>query len=160
MTPHNLRKCLKSLFGTINVVNYYIDECPPFDSAPNKDGFFVWDTEEHSFSHCSEGLGYSGVTTTTNTDNYITINFQLEVTCYSNRFATRSDISTLVFALFYPVTSGVRTPLRGLTITNGFIHRVQHVSTTEFDVQKTGQSTPEMSAAVLTFDCSFSVKEI
>lgn len=160
MTPHNLRKALKALFSTIDVTNYYIDECPPFDAAPNKDGFFVWDSEDHKFFEDSEGLGYSGSTTTTNTDNFITINFTLEVTCYSNRFATRSDISKLVFNLFYPIVSGVRTPLRGLAITNGFIHHVHHQSTTEFDVQKTGQSTPEMSAAVLTFNCSFSVKEI
>jgi hypothetical protein len=161
VTPHNLRKCLKSFFDTITVVkNYYIDECPPFDAAPNKEGFFVWDTEEHMFQECSEGLGYSGDVGGTNTNNYITIMFQLEVTCYSNRFAIRADIANLVFDLLYPIVSGVRTPLRGLAITNGFINHVKHVSTSEFDVQKTGQSTPEMSAAVLTFDCSFSVKEL
>jgi len=160
VTPHNLRKCLTSLFGTVDVPSYYIDECPPFADVPNKNGFFVWDTEDHTFLECSEGLGYSGVVGSTNTDNWITCNFQLEVTCYSNRFATRASTSQLIFNLLYPIVSGVRTPLRGLAITNGFINHVHHISTTEFDVQKTAQSTPEMSAAVLTFECSFSVKEI
>jgi len=158
--PHNLRKCLSTLFATTGVANYYIDECPPFDSAPNKDGFFVWDHVDETFYEDSESLGYAGVASTTNSNNYLVLKFNLEVTCYSNRFATRSDISKLIMNLFYPIVSGVRTPIRGQAITNGFIHYVRHLSTSEFDVQKTGQSTPEMSAAVLSFECSFSVKEI
>lgn len=159
MIPLNLRKCLTTLFKTVNVPSYFIDEAPPFKDAPNQTGFFVWETDSHSFFECSEGFGYSGVTTSNVANNFISLQFELTVTCYSNRFATRSNISKFIMDLFYPVVSGVRTPLRGLTITNGYINYVHHLQTTEFDVQKTGQSTPELSASVLSFDCSFSVKE-
>jgi len=159
MIPANLRKSLTTLFKTVDVPSYFVDEAPPFKDAPNQSGFFVWETDNHGFFECSEGFGYSGVTTTTNSDNYITLQFELTVTCYSGRFSVRSSISKLIMNLFYPIVSGVRTPLRGLAIADGYINFVHHISTQEYDIQKSGQSTPELSAAVMSFDCSFSVKE-
>jgi len=155
----NLRKSLNTYFTSTGINNYHIDHAPPFDIAPNKEGFIVWDTEDHSFFECSEGLGYSGTTTTTNTDNYIACSLSLEVTCYSNMFAQRANMSKIVMDLFYPIIDGVRTPLRGVSITDGFIISITHISTTEFPVQKTGQSTPELSACILTFELVLAIKE-
>lgn len=161
MLLHNLRAALKTYFDTTGINNYHADQAPPYDLISNSNtGFFVWDTEDHVMQHCSEGLAYGGVTTTTHTDNYITTNFTLEITCYSNLLAPRANIAKEIMDLFYPLTNGVRVPIRGLAITNGFIHYVTHINTTEYPIQKTGQSLPELTACIMVFECSLSVKEI
>lgn len=160
MLLHNLRSCLKLYFDSTQINNYHVDHAPPFDDVQNDQGFFVWDTEDHKFNKCSEDIGYNKKSSQTYTDNYITCDFTLEVTCYSNLFLDRANISKKIMDLFYPITNGIRVPLRGLQITNGYIHYMEHINTTEYPIQKRGQSIPELSASILLFESSISVKEI
>lgn len=152
MLPGKVYRAIQALLTTTGIKTYPIDDTPPFDQDKNYEGFISWDIEEITFMHSTEGLEYTGVAA-------LVTNFELTVICYDRKRSDRVGLTTSVMNVLNPIVAGRRKPLQSVNLALAFVRHVVHVSTTEFPVQKTGQSTPEMSASVLTFNCSFSFTE-
>jgi len=137
----------------LTVKSYYIDQTPPFDQVKNQAGFISWDTEEISHYHNSEGLGYGNMN--------LVVNFELTIIVYAQKTVTRSSILKEIYDILQPMdeTTGRRRHLIGRQLTKAYVRNVVHVSNTEFGIEKTAQSNAEMSATVMTFNCSFSMEE-
>lgn len=134
------------------VKHYQIDQVPAYEQAKNLAGFIAWDIVEPTTHLCSEGLSYTN-------GNSLVISSDLILYIYSNRLDVRSGLLTAVLDILQPKVSGKRTFLKGLTLTNGFIRHLVLTEQSDYPVSKTGQSTPELSASVMTFTYSISIVE-
>lgn len=130
---------------------YYVDQAPSFDLVKNLDGYVVWDVEEISPMHSTEGVEYAG--------SQIVLNFWLSIIVYNGKMTTRNSIEKLVLDRLQPTASSKRIPLRNLQLTDGYVRYMVWSSTSEFPIPKTAQSNAEMSASVLMFNSSISVLE-
>lgn len=139
------------VLNSLPVKHYQIDQTPPFDQVKNLDGFISWDVVDPINPICSEGLSYAN-------DNLV-INTELVLYIYSNRLLDRSNLVVAVLDALQPKVSGKRTFLKGVEFTNGFLRHLVLKEHNDYPVSKTGQSVPEMSAAVMTFVYSISIEE-
>lgn len=130
---------------------YYVDQIPAYDQVKNPDGFVGWDIEELVPMHNSEGLEYAST--------QVVLNFGLTVTVYGNKMTARTTIIKKVLDVLQPKVSGKRVPLQQHQFTNGFIRYCVFVNDVDFPIPKTAQSNAELSASVLTFNCSISIEE-
>ena len=151
MFSDKVAKSIQELLLGNGFTVYYVDQVPSYDQAKNLDGFVVWDSEEISPMHSTEGVEYAG--------SRIVLNFWLSITVYDGRMATRNAIETLVLNRLQPLSSGKRIPLRNLALTNSYVRYMVWSNITEFPIPKTAQSNAEMSASVLMFNSSISVSE-
>jgi hypothetical protein len=111
----------------------------------------VWDIEEVTPMHCTEGVAYAAGTV---------LNFHLAITVYGSKMITRNSIERQILDILQPQDlSGRRVPLQQEQKMNAFIRYMIWSSITEFPIPKTAQSNAEMSASVLMFNSSISVSE-
>lgn len=150
MLSSKVAASIQELLSTITVPVYYIDEVPPFDQVKGYDGFVSWDVEEISPYHNTEGLGYTA---------QLALKFELSITVYAKGIVTRTAIQSEILDIIQPVVSGRRKPLVSHTITNGFIRHLILLSSSEIPVPKYAHSNTEVSASVMTFNCSISITE-
>lgn len=130
---------------------YYIDMIPSYDLVKNPNGFVGWDIEQLISMHSTEGIEYGNIG--------LILNFELVLTVYDGRMSTRNSIETKILDVLCPIVSGKRKPIVGLELTNAFIRNIVWTSTSEFPIPKSAQSNAEMSASVMLFNSSISVRE-
>ena len=135
----------------ISVPIYFIEQIPSFDQAKNLQGFVGWDIEEISPYHNSEGIAYA--------NDQLATKFELQLSVYGRTISVRTGIEKTILDIVQPIVSGKRKHLIGRQLTKAFVRHIIWVSTTEFPVLKTAQSTPELSASVMVLNCSFSLVE-
>ncbi len=141
---------IQELLVPTGVPVYYIDQIPSYDQAKNPNGFIGWDIDQLTPMHSTEGIEYA-------TD--IVLNFELTVTVYDGRMAVRNNIEMAVLDILQPRVNSKRKPLLQKQLTNAFIRFIVWTNVVEFPIPKTGQANAEMSASVLLFSSSISVKE-
>ena len=155
MFSNNLANSIQELLSSSEYNLYYVDQVPSSDLVKNYSGFVVWDIETITPFHNTEGVGYCASSTPK-----IIANFPLLVTVYGKTFEARYTLSQAVLDKIQPKVSGRRIPLKHRQLSNSTVRYAVWVNSLEFPIPKTAQSNAEMSATVLTFNCSLSISEL
>lgn len=148
MSPYNIdeaiQKILRSAVPTTIPV-YKAEFVASPDIAPSPLGYVYWNIDEISPFHDSEGLsGNNGKEV---------ISFTLDVACSAHDNAQRKVLMTYVLNALQPITSGRRIQLTAYQVP-GVACRINYlrlITTQEVPSLKAGQSTPDMTVALMTF---------
>lgn len=117
-------------------------------SPPRADGYLLWDFIVTQFNECSDSL--TG-----------TVEGDLDVTCYATSDVTRSTLVTSILDLWVPVdgTTGKRTGIGPVALTNCFLNHVRLTGNLELFPEKGSHPSPETPGTFLTFHIKAQIEE-
>jgi hypothetical protein len=117
-------------------------------SPPRAAGYLLWDFTVKQFNECSDSL--TG-----------TVEGDLDITCYATGDAQRTSLVTSVLDLWVPVdvTTGRRTGIGPVALTNCFLNHVRLTGNLELFPEKGSHPSPEIAGTFLTFHIKAQIEE-